>query len=582
MSEAAPKTLDCPTCGAPLEPESDPPLVRCGSCGGITLLDAAGGPTGLPDGITELVRAGNKVEAIKEYRERYEVSLERAKQAVDLIEAGQRQETESRPRVRDETAETQPVQEVKAAASPARWLGLAIPLTILAVVLGILAFALLQPDSPLMPRLEAHSPAILLDSEAGALPDVVLPLTDTPSENKLIGRFDGATGRLEWTTKPLPEGSPVDAVLSDGGLVFVASREALFAYDSDNGKLAWQVEMPGKLDLGENTILARDGYVLALTVDRSLQAYDTQSGELAWRKQLRGFFRGLWLFGDALAYVDYTNESNDYSLIFFDPVDGGQERVITPLCQTGQPRVEKLESDSGIAYDEAENSLYLVFGLLQGCVQRYDLDNGEMIWQAVAEDEGFLLSNYGFNAVMGETTFYFSYENRLFAVEKQTGSLRVVLASYNYALAPLSASGDTLVAMVRRIHGPEGFEIWGLDAATGRSRWQVSPANARPIDAPFRVVSTIGAGEAAWTSRITPDALVLLKFQAAPNGITIETIDTLDGSGSGQKTVALTEITADSYAAPEVIGWQGDVVYFILETRLYGLDVATGELVLQY
>ncbi len=583
MSEPAPQAFACPNCAALLELEGDPPLVRCKSCGSITLLDAAGGPAGVPDGIVELVRAGNKVEAIKTYRERYEVSLERAKQAVDLIGAGQPVETAARPQVREETVEARPIREEgKAAAQSVRWLGLAIPLAILVVVLGILAFVLLQPGSLLTPRLEAHIPAVLLDPGAGSLPDVVSSLTDTRNERQLIGRLDGATGKLEWTTKPLPEGSPVDAVLADGGLVFVASRENLLAYNTDNGRLAWQVEMPDKLDIGGNTLAVKDGYVLTLTADRSLQAYESRTGALAWRKQLRGYFRSIWLFGGLLAYVDYPDEASEYSIIFINPADGSQVNAITPTCKTDQPRIEKLETDSGIAYDEEENSLYLVFGLLQGCVQRYDLDGGEMAWQAVAEDEGFLLSNYGFNAVIGESSLYFSYENRLFVVEKETGILRVALASYNYALSPMTISGDILVALVRRIHDAEGFEIWGLDPLTGESLWQVVPENAKPIDAPFRIVSVIDSAGAAWTSRVDQASLLLLKFQAVPNRIVIETINTTDGARSGQMAFDLLDITDDSYTVPEIVGWQGDVVYFILETRLYGLDVATGQLVLQY
>ena len=95
-----PKTLACPTCGAPLDYDGRSATIRCIFCQNVVVL---GTPKldmeqnswldtpvriPLPDEILDLLRDGKKVQAIRRYREVYDVSLARAKYAVERIEAG--------------------------------------------------------------------------------------------------------------------------------------------------------------------------------------------------------------------------------------------------------------------------------------------------------------------------------------------------------------------------------------------------------------------------------------------------------------------------------------------------------------
>ena len=75
--------VTCPHCGAPRKGSS------CPYCG--VVFDGAGGgtspATGLPPGVAEALQRGNKIEAIKHYREGTKCSLLEAKNAVDALEA---------------------------------------------------------------------------------------------------------------------------------------------------------------------------------------------------------------------------------------------------------------------------------------------------------------------------------------------------------------------------------------------------------------------------------------------------------------------------------------------------------------
>src|SRR5512138_1096167 len=93
MSSSTPTSLNCPTCGAPLDYTGSGSVVRCKFCGNFSVLPetvparAAVPASGL-DEIRRLAAGGNLIEAIKKYRQLYDVDLAEAKQAVEALQAG--------------------------------------------------------------------------------------------------------------------------------------------------------------------------------------------------------------------------------------------------------------------------------------------------------------------------------------------------------------------------------------------------------------------------------------------------------------------------------------------------------------
>jgi DNA-directed RNA polymerase subunit RPC12/RpoP len=105
-----PTTLNCPQCGAPLDPSNlDGTTIRCPYCGNVALLteEVSGRPAPMNSGgmqgafapmigealkvaeIKRLVERGYKIDAIKLYRETFGVGLKEAKDAVERLGAGQ-------------------------------------------------------------------------------------------------------------------------------------------------------------------------------------------------------------------------------------------------------------------------------------------------------------------------------------------------------------------------------------------------------------------------------------------------------------------------------------------------------------
>lgn len=79
------KSAKCENCGAGVTPGA----VVCAYCG-TTFVTAAPGVAGPPSGanpeLVRLIRAGQKIEAIKVYREATRCGLKEAKEAVEALE----------------------------------------------------------------------------------------------------------------------------------------------------------------------------------------------------------------------------------------------------------------------------------------------------------------------------------------------------------------------------------------------------------------------------------------------------------------------------------------------------------------
>jgi len=537
------------------------------------------------DEVKELLQSGNKIEAIKRYREVNDVSLTQAKAVVDQVEAALTGiPVAPSLEIQGILSSSSTPQEVlqRRSVKWGKWIGCAIVLAILVIGGGILAFVLAMQGNPFASPLNATGTAILVSSETGTPPDVAGQFYSPDADAYLIGLVDGTTGKLRWQAKPLAGDGSVDAIAAGGNLIYAANGATLLAYQKSDGSLAWQTQMPDKLSYGVITLLVTAGRVLTLNNDQSLQAYDAGTGSLVWNRRLAGYDSTLRLMGGSLVVVDYIGDTSTFSLIFINPVDGSEQRTLTPNCQIDEYSSSSVDPDSGLLYVEAENALYLVYGSSNGCVQRLDFVTGGMAWQTITKD-GFSFSMDGFNPLVTDTTIYFSNESQLLAVDKSAGTVQTLLANEDYDFLPLAISGDTLLVRARRTRGTERFELWGVNATSGKQLWQMDLQGAAPIDPPNEMSGLVDNTSPAWTWRLVPAGLLSIKFQASPNQMRLDIINPTDGTYLGdEQTIPLKQVTGDFYDIPEVIGWQGNTVYLNVDITIYAVDMTTGKVLFHY
>jgi len=591
-----PKSLTCPNCGAPLNYDGKSTTVRCNFCQTVAVLDAPQSiadfehkswldtpvRTPLPDEILELLRVGKKVEAIKRYREVYDVSLARAKYAIEQIQAGNLQN----PEFGFETQQAESTVKVAAATATAAtatgaWLGCAITAFIILIVGGIIGFVMFQPGGPIVPHLVAMDQSIILPASQDSAPDVVATFYNVNDETRLIGRVSRAESKLAWQSDSLPGDGFVDDMITDGERVYVAVDDELLAFDSADGNLSWQISLPDKLDAGDDNLIIVNQVVIIMTMDRLVQAYDAETGVEVWSRPLLSYARGLRMMGERLIILDYVGDGHELNIFLLDPVDGGEERVIFPICKTESSWEETLRDDSPIVYDGAGDALYLAFGLSTGCIQRYDLGSTGLVWETRSE-YAFNNSFYGFNYFQTPDTLYYGNDTRLFALNKLDGVLQLLFEDDSYEMAPLALSGDTLLVLAKRTKGSERIELWGLEPASGTRTWQLIPENASPVAPPYEMTGLVDKGDSGWTWKLTPEGLLLIHFEAEPNQLVLTTYDPANGSSLDERTVSMKDVIGDFYSIPTVIGWQGNEMYFMLDGKIYALDVVAGQLVMEY
>jgi outer membrane protein assembly factor BamB/ribosomal protein L7/L12 len=631
MTINQPTSLNCPACGAPLDADGTSAVVRCKFCGNTSMLPgrATGPAAGLneirnlagggnlaeaieryrqaygvdeqearsvietlqagrlatasvpgmraPEELTQaleqvqrLLKAGDKFGAIKVYREHYDVGLERAKDAVEQIEAGQVLAPETGFQALNRPMQTsQPIR-------PGGKAGGIILAVVLLFVAGLVGFIVLMAGGSIGKHYDPETPLALVPSGYDAVPEISGVFFNVDADTRAIGLVDPSTGKLVWQTAKLSGDGNANAVIAGPDLIYAANGTDLLAYHKSDGSLAWQAQMSDKLNYGADAILETAGRVITNNADQSIHAYDAGTGNQVWSKRLAAYDRTLRLMGGSLVVMDYTDSNNDYGLLFLDPATGTLQKVLTPICNINDYS-SNLDTDSGLIYDQAGNALYLVYDSSYGCVQRLDLVSGKTVWEADSK-AGFSFTPDGLQSLMTDSTLYFSNGNDLLAVDKSSGSLKVLLTNPDYELLPLAMAGDKLIVRARRTRGTETFQLWGVEAASGSRVWQLDLTGAAPIDPPNEMAGLIDDTGSGWTWRLASTGLVVGKFQAKPNQLVLETFDPATGTSLGKRAISLNRISGDFYDIPTVIGWQGNTAYLNVDLNIYSLDVTTGQL----
>ncbi len=112
--------------------------------------------------------------------------------------------------------------------------------------------------------------------------------------------------------------------------------------------------------------------------------------------------------------------------------------------------------------------------------------------------------------------------------------------------------------------------------------WRQDMGEAKPIDPPDEMVGLIDDGYPGYTWHLGRSGLILVRFQAEPNQLTIQSINSADGSISDKIIVPLKTVSGDFYSVPEIISWQEDLLYLELDGKLYCINLEAGEVVFRF
>ncbi len=461
------------------------------------------------------------------------------------------------------------------------WVGLIIVVVTFAILGIVFAAVGGSGGSSLFNSAYATSSGILVSGGDGQLPDVLLLIHDNNSDKSGLLFASASQKKVLWQNTDFDKDTYSAAMTSNSTTVYAANKSKLLAYNRADGKAAWQAQL-SDVPACDTCVQAIGPAVIALAKDGSLQAFDGPSGKPLWSWRLNSTPRQLIALPNQVAAMD--QEGSDTHLSFFDVSTGKEVRRLSPKCVDTQNN----ESDTLAIYssyifvDPADQSLYMFYGSFATCVQRWDSGSGKMLWSTAVKSSSFSFDS-GAYPLQTADAMYFNFDHGLVTLDKKTGTLQPLVSNAEYDILPLAVKDSTLILRAKRQRGSTRFELWGFDLTSKQVTWQLPFDNsAEPFEEPDKMAGLIDNTSPGFDAHLTSSGLSVVVAQAQPNKLTTQALNPQTGKTVGDQLSIGINTTGDFYEVPDVIGWYNDYGYFVIDSRLYIINVATGDTLLHW
>jgi outer membrane protein assembly factor BamB len=457
----------------------------------------------------------------------------------------------------------------------------------IALAIGILLYLGFSPSAPetiLRRPLSVTGAVPLLAGDPQVALDFIVTAFDVDADKYLFARVSAKDHKALWRGTTFDSISDFQGLTAVGDAFYSTKGTTLLAFNALDGSQRWSATLSDKLGYCAECLSVAGTRVIVLTQDYTFQVFDAATGDLVWQRRMAEYTRSFQLWNDSLLVVDKVDDS--YSLLFLDIASGNIRQQITPSCKTldgyssedlGTTSTFLVAPDS--AGPAAGGALYLVYGWPESCVERRDLATGKLIWQQVSAD-GFSPGGDVY-PVLTEDSLFLGFENTLLAAKTADGTFRTVLQAQDNSLVPLALINGTLIARAKTTRGSTRFSLWGLDPANGEKLWEHTLGKSGPMDPPDSVSGLVDDDQSAFTWRSLDGRFTILDFQANPNQLELQFLNTKDGNpGIGEK-VAI-NVTGDFYFVPKVLGWEDPIVWLYVESSVLGVDIQSGKITYSY
>ncbi len=635
-----PHALKCPSCTASLNYDGRSETILCEFCGNTIIVPesmrAGSSQAGYMGSespekaqnihtILELVRAGNKLEAIKLYRETFGVGLKEAKMIVDSLELGQ------------PTAIT--ITTVPTATASSNACGCIVGIVIMLFTLGAVVAAFVpivsvtqiledpqefvrqfsEGDFQNIESLVEEAGQVVTSVNRGVInsPRPTTKGGDGLGSDLLVENYqyggstssimltytevgDGRRG-IRWETPVADSGSNLSYNVGyDNQHVYASSGTTLKALARSSGTQAWQANLSDVVDgrcLG--CLRSEDGMVVALTADNILYGLDADTGQQLWQARLTSDtprylsdgFVGFALINGHVALLDESAQAGafGFALKLYALQTGELAQEMVPMC----PDVDNFFDPAPIGYynqvfiHEGQDKLFFLYGEnINGayCLEQWDPETGTPIWQTRLPQEVTTSASIGGGVITewsgspafaftGETLLLPTYESSarqgIALADLVNGQVQFYLPEADHELWPIGVQGDTAVVWAEKQRGTSQIAVWGLDAATGARKWE------HPLQAEY--LFELDPFDDKWMYYLTPESLYILQLFADPEPpqLLVQSLNVSNGALNYETSNTL----PDDY-------WQGatrtaDHIYLNLRS-LVGVNLKTGKTAVEW
>lgn len=623
------QALKCPSCNASLDYDGRSETIRCEFCGTTIIVPenmrAGAYQAGYMGGespekadsihrILELVHHGQKIEAIKLYRETFGVGLKEAKDIVDHLEKGQ------------PTAVTYTTVTTTSGNNSC---GCLVAIVIILFTLGIVVAAMV-PFATITRVIEDPQTFIQQVSEGDVQTFVqevsqVATINRTIQNNPLVVTSGGdglgadliienwqynnnandiylsyteekeGNRLVRWETKVGDSSNNLSFNVGfDNQQVYHTSGSTLYALNRVSGEQAWQTNLSDIVDQRCYGCLRSDqGVVVALTADNTLFGVNSKTGQTLWQARLENDspvymeegFVALAILKDKVAVLDESANAGafGFALKLFDLNSGELTQEMVPMC----PDVDNFFDPAPFGYydqvfiDETQDRLFFLWGTsINGaeCLEEWSPETGQPIWQTRLPGEASISSSIGrgivtewnfspYFAFDGDTLMLPAYDSSIqgtVLADLSSGEIVFSLMDNDYEMWPIGVQGDTAVVWVERQRGSKQVEVWGLDRTSGERRWQ------HPLNAQY--LFEMDPFNDQWTYELTDTGLYIVQLFATPNPpeLLVQSLNT----ATGALNYEVKNILADDF-------WRGlarSPGHLYLTIRaLIGVDLQSGQ-----
>jgi outer membrane protein assembly factor BamB len=623
MTDAsAPRSLNCPNCGAPLDFPPRQASVRCRFCDStiersvsdltdddndhVIQIDASGlsGPAGPARRFVLKMRNGEPV--VVEVGQR-PAACPSAIETDDAQRAAANAARRAAAARADRRRAAARATGGSAAASPAKGAGLSCALVVIAPLLigGIIAVLIFaaNPQSGLVVQqllagqfaqawatfrtvgsnlVPTQSGVLLTGADGGSdqaiLLTILYPANSDQAEQYRLIAVDVTARKLLWQSDPLAPKLYSTPILADADQVYIVSGANLLALRRADGTTAWSTPLADKISftICRDCLQLVDGRLAALSDDGTLAVYAAATGELEWTAtSIEASPRGLYVLGGRFAFMD-RNAEVEGLLRAFDQATG-REITVKPVCLSDVSGDEYADWTTPLWPSADGGSVYLSFGYSPACLQRLDARTLKLVWSTQLPDD-FTSSLDRVRPVLTADALYLAYEHQVLAIEAAQGTLRRLVQSDDAEFVIEAVHGSDLVLQARRTRGSTRFALWNVDTGTGETRWTFDLGDSPPVEP----AGIIDENTPEWLVHPSDDGLRLLRFQAAADdkshGLLNETLDWQTGESSGQQSTVL-NLPTIIFNGPAWTVWQGNTLWMVIDGELMGFDTVNNRVV---
>ncbi|GAB4191426.1 MAG: hypothetical protein OHK0022_05140 [Roseiflexaceae bacterium] len=397
--------------------------------------------------------------------------------------------------------------------------------------------------------------------------DDLLAYLNSSDDLAQLALVDGTTRRVRWQTPALTKDARQGRVLVNAGTIYVTDGETLRALRLADGTLVWQTSLVAEPASPCAECLRVIGdRVVVLQKDGSLQGFNTSNGALAWSKRFKNTPRRLPVAGDKLVTVAPLEQGADNAVIeLLDPATGQVARTIAPSCPSPDGSIAPRFYDaSPVLVSPDGNSLFVVFTIFDACIQRWDVDKDDLVWQTYLDSEAAPSSWDEDNYHLTRDTIFVANDGVLSALDTASGAVKLLVQDEEQNLRVVAATDSTVILKTAPDWDSRKQALWGIDRANGERRWQFA------LEAEeYRPDTLFGD----WEARLRPQGLALIQVPKESKQIWFDLLNPDTGVSAGRQSTPLSESAMVSWDAH----WSDRISWWQIGSSVYAIDLTTGK-----